>query len=230
MFQKMGNLATEQARSEIEPVQVPLTLAGLDTKEISATVGKSVGNVCLSISGKTKDFIGEATKIITAMCDTVLGKYRAFYDVGSNAMNGLNEGLIVSGRSAIATARSIADEIISTMQSALDIHSPSRKMRDLVGVPTAQGFFVGFENEMAGLSQKMQAAVNAETSKISITAATQAEGNLASSGVTREVFKSTKTVEKVAQLEGDGVTGELIRMLNLRLKGDDRRTGLCLVN
>lgn len=32
----------------------------------------------------------------------------------------------------------------------MDIHSPSRKMRDLVGVPTAQGFIVGFEDEMDG--------------------------------------------------------------------------------
>ena len=39
------------------------------------------------------------------------------------------------------------------------------------------------------------------------------------------MHNSTKTVEKVARIEGDGVTGELVRMLGLRLKEEDNRVG-----
>lgn len=146
-------------------------------------------------------------------------------DVGVDAMMGFNEGLAEAGKTAIATARSIANAIIREMQRAMDIHSPSRKMRDLVGVPTAQGFIVGFEGELDGWGRKMQNAVAAETGKISVAAAAQSEGRAAAGGVTREVHNSTKTVEKVARIEGDGVTGELVRMLGLRLKEEDNRVG-----
>lgn len=146
-------------------------------------------------------------------------------NVGVDAMMGFNEGLAEAGKTAIATARSIANAIIREMQRAMDIHSPSRKMRDLVGAPTAQGFIVGFEDEMDGWGRKMQNAVAAETGKISVAAAAQSEGRAAAGGVTREVHNSTKTVEKVARIEGDGVTGELVRMLGLRLKEEDNRVG-----
>lgn len=184
-----------------------------------------MATLCNAVTAKQPDVVNVATVTVTSMCDTILSKHSEFYSVGVDAMNGFNEGLELQGRVAIATAQSIAAQIISTMQAALDIHSPSRKMRDLVGVPTAQGFFVGFEEEMGGLSKKMQAAVDAETNKISFSAATQAESSAATSGVTREVYKSTNTVEKVAQIEGDGVTGELVRMLGLRLKTEDNRVG-----
>lgn len=169
-----------------------------------------------------------ANNAVGTVCDTISSKHSEFYDVGVDAMDGFNEGLIVEGQKAIATVERLAARIIATMQSALSIHSPSRKMRDLVGVPTAQGFFVGFEAEMAGMSKRLQAAINAETNKISFNAAAQAEGRATNSGVTREVHTNNKTVEKVARIEGDGITDELIRLLGLRLKDEDWRAGTSL--
>ena len=87
---------------------------------------------------------------------------------------------------------------------------------------TEQAYSSDFQ---AGLVAQMQAAIDAETNKISLNAATQTEGKAANSGVTREVHTNTKTVEKVAQIEGDGVTDELVRMLGLRLKTEDNRVG-----
>ena len=78
---------------------------------------------------------------------------------------------------------------------------------------------------MSGIYEKMQSAVDAEISMISANTATQAESKAASTGVTREVTKTTNTVEKVARIEGDGVTDELVRLLGLRLKTEDNRMG-----
>ena len=181
--------------------------------------------LCEAVIAKQPDVVTVATTTVKTMCDTILSKHREFYNVGVDAMAGFNEGLIIEGRKAIATAERIAAQIIATMQAALSIHSPSRKMRDLVGIPTAQGFFVGFEDEMANMSRRMQAAIDAETNKISFNAATQAEGKAANSGVTREVHTNSKTVEKVARIVGDGVSDELVRMLGLRLKTEDNRVG-----
>lgn len=193
--------------------------------KVQTTAETVMATLCNAVLGKQTDVVAVANTTVTSICDTILSRHRDFYNVGVDAMSGFNEGLRIQGQQAIATARAIANAIIAEMQRAMDIHSPSRKMRDLVGVPTAQGFIVGFEDEMDGWGKRMQAAVNAETGKISVNAATQAEGRAASNGVTREVHTSTNTVEKVARLEGDGVTGELVRMLGLKLKEEDTRVG-----
>lgn len=212
--------------------RVVATISGL-SEEMADALGNGGGNAGMALmntlttsaTAALPSVAAVATSAVTTMCDTVLSHLTEFYDVGVDAMSGFNEGLRVQGQAAIATARAIANAVIAEMQRAMDIHSPSRKMRDLVGIPTAQGFIAGFEDEMDGWGHQMQAAVNAETAKISVNAATTAEGKAASSGVTREVHTTNNKVEKVARLEGDGVTGELIRMLGLRLKDEDTREG-----
>ena len=228
----MNKLTTSATASLAKVTNVASTSVATFCNGVTAELGKvqtTAENVmttlCNAVLGKQTDVVAVANTTAASICDTILSRHRDFYNVGVDAMSGFNEGLRIQGQQAIATARSIANAIIAEMQRAMDIHSPSRKMRDLVGVPTAQGFIVGFEDEMDGWGKRMQAAVNAETGKISVNAATQAEGRAASNGVTREVHTSTNTVEKVARLEGDGVTGELVRMLGLKLKEEDTRVG-----
>lgn len=228
----MNKLTTSATASLAKVTNVASTSVATFCNGVTAELGKVqttaetvMVTLCNAVLGKQTDVVAVANTTVTSICDTILSRHRDFYNVGVDAMSGFNEGLRIQGQQAIATARAIANAIIAEMQRAMDIHSPSRKMRDLVGVPTAQGFIVGFEDEMDGWGKRMQAAVNAETGKISVNAATQAEGRAASNGVTREVHTSTNTVEKVARLEGDGVTGELVRMLGLKLKEEDTRVG-----
>lgn len=228
----MNKLTTSASASLAKVANVASTSVTTFCNSVTAELGKVqttaetvMATLCNAALGKQTDVVAVANTTVTSICDTILSRHRDFYNVGVDAMSGFNEGLRIQGQQAIATARAIANAIIAEMQRAMDIHSPSRKMRDLVGVPTAQGFIVGFEDEMDGWGKRMQAAVNAETGKISVNAATQAEGRAASNGVTREVHTSTNTVEKVARLEGDGVTGELVRMLGLKLKEEDTRVG-----
>ena len=228
----MNKLTTSASASLAKVANVASTSVTTFCSGVTAELGKVqttaetvMATLCNAVLGKQTDVVAVANTTVTSICDTILSRHRDFYNVGVDAMSGFNEGLRIQGQQAIATARAIANAIIAEMQRAMDIHSPSRKMRDLVGVPTAQGFIVGFEDEMDGWGKRMQAAVNAETGKISVNAATQAEGRAASNGVTREVHTSTNTVEKVARLEGDGVTGELVRMLGLKLKEEDTRVG-----
>ena len=228
----MNKLTTSASASLAKVANVASTSVATFCNGVTAELGKvqtTAENVmttlCNAVLGKQTDVVAVANTTVTSICDTILSRHRDFYNVGVDAMSGFNEGLRIQGQQAIATARAIANAIIAEMQRAMDIHSPSRKMRDRVGVPTAQGFIVGFEDEMDGWGKRMQAAVSAETGKISVNAATQAEGRAASNGVTREVHTSTNTVEKVARLEGDGVTGELVRMLGLKLKEEDTRVG-----
>ncbi|MEG0764403.1 MAG: phage tail tape measure protein [Pseudoflavonifractor sp.] len=235
--QLMGKLTTSASAAMSDVAGVASTSVLTFTNTIVAELGKVtlaaeqvMATLCNAVMAKQPDVVGVTTATVKTMCDTILSKHGEFYAVGVDAMDGFNEGLEIEGQKAIETAQWIAAQIIATMRAALDIHSPSRKMAQLVGVPTAQGFMVGFEDEMAGLSRRMQAAVDAETGGVSLNAAAQAEGRAANSGVTREVRTSTNTVEKVAHIEGDGITGELVRMLGLRLKAEDKRVGNNLEN
>lgn len=76
-----------------------------------------------------------------------------FYSIGQFAMSGLNMGLWSASGSVMATAQSIADRVKSTIKNALDIHSPSRVMRDEVGRFIPQGIAVGIDAD-AGIVKK----------------------------------------------------------------------------
>ncbi|HES9534010.1 TPA: tape measure protein [Streptococcus pneumoniae] len=76
-----------------------------------------------------------------------------FTYIGEMAMSGLNAGLWSGSGSVMATANSIAERVKATIKSALDIHSPSRAMRDEVGRFIPQGIAVGIEAE-AGVVEK----------------------------------------------------------------------------
>lgn len=159
-----------------------------------------------------------------AFCSVFADSQNEFYAVGIEAMNGLNTGIMEQGRAAIESARQIADSIVNEMRRALDIHSPSRKLKNLVGIPAANGLMQGFELGMSDFGQRMRSIVDSEVNKISYNAANQTTSAM-TNNVTREIHR-TNTVEKIARIEGDGITDELIRMLGLRLKAEERRTGV----
>ena len=78
-----------------------------------------------------------------------------FYSIGQFAMSGLNMGLWSASGSVMATAQSIADRVKSTIKNALDIHSPSRVMRDEVGRFIPQGIAVGIEADAGVVKRSM---------------------------------------------------------------------------
>ncbi len=130
---------------------------------------------------------------------------------------------IGSGASKVVnSAVRMAAAAIQAVKSKLDINSPSRQFA-YIGQMVDEGFAGGI---MSGLTD-VKAAVN-EVFGLAAGAllpTVVASGAAVSSGITREVHNNTRTVEKVAQIEGDGLTGELVRLLRLRLKQEDKRVG-----
>ena len=68
----------------------------------------------------------------------------SMYSAGSFAMAGLRNGIAAGGAAAIAQARSIANQVAATVNSALKIHSPSRVM-DQSGQYAGQGLAGGIQ-------------------------------------------------------------------------------------
>lgn len=81
--------------------------------------------------------------------------YSDFTYVGDMAMAGLNAGLNNGAGSVMSTAANIAARVRDTIKSALDIHSPSRVMRDEVGRFIPQGIAVGIEADADVVEKSM---------------------------------------------------------------------------
>lgn len=88
--------------------------------------------------------------------------------VGVNAMEGMILGMDSRKSAAVGKAREIADAIIAEMQRAMDINSPSRVMRDIVGKNIVKGIEVGIDAEKASLLDKLKNVV--EVSKVEMSA------------------------------------------------------------
>lgn len=193
--------------------------------EIQETAQEAMQAICNTVTEKQPEIANTAIETVNTFCMAVHESRGAFYNAGLEAMAGLNEGLVAMGGKAVSTARSIANATVAEMRRAMDIHSPSRKMRDMVGKPAGDGFIMGFEDAMGDFHRRAAEAVNAETGKITANVSAHTEGKAAAQGITKEVHNNTRTVEKIATVKGDGITDELVRMLGLRIEAEDRRRG-----
>ena len=86
---------------------------------------------------------------------------------GEEIMAGLGDGLKSKWQDVLDTAGEISASIVQAFREALDIHSPSRKLAKLVGVPSAEGVGAGFEEAYPGVMARLRDTVEAETLKMS---------------------------------------------------------------
>ncbi|EJU22499.1 tail tape measure protein, TIGR01760 family [Peptoanaerobacter stomatis] len=98
--------------------------------------------------------------------------------VGIDSMKGMIAGMDSMKSSAVGKAREIADAIIAEMQRALDIHSPSRVMRNLIGKNIVRGIEVGIDDEKSNLLRKMKSVVGMASKEMTLN--TKANSGLAS--------------------------------------------------
>lgn len=84
----------------------------------------------------------------------------ALTHIGADAMQGWIDGMNGKMGALNDAVRAIADEMLATLRTSLDIHSPSRKTAALVGAPAAQGIGVGFLSAMDEVYATMRGAVD----------------------------------------------------------------------
>lgn len=122
---------------------------GLDrhspSKEFAKRGRDSVAGYNLGIEenmGSTLDKMGKyAEKILNSFSI----KIPLFRQIGANIIQGLLDGMSSLENDLYKKAEDIADSIAKTVQTALDIHSPSRVMFEL-GSYTMEGFMDGLES------------------------------------------------------------------------------------
>ena len=88
------------------------------------------------------------------------------WTIGVNSIRGLIDGIrSMSGMLADA-ARQVINEAIAAMRAAADIHSPSKKTKNLIGKPLAQGIEVGFFDQLSNIKNTMASAIMAPLNRV----------------------------------------------------------------
>ncbi|MEG3273003.1 tape measure protein [Streptococcus suis] len=107
------------------------------------------------ITNGTNSPVGKVKNLAVKLREPFSGISGRFSEIGAMAMQGLAGGIQANAGVAIAAANSVASRVTSTIKRALDIHSPSRVMRDEVGRFIPQGIAVGIEADKDVLERTM---------------------------------------------------------------------------
>jgi len=96
-------------------------------------------------------------QIITAIINALMEQ--DWLQVGIDIVRGLADGLIDGVNIIWDKIKEMASSLLSSIKSALGVHSPSTLFRDKVGIFLAQGVGVGFVDEMDKVTKDMQNAL-----------------------------------------------------------------------
>lgn len=119
-----------------------------------------------------------ARSVATGALNAIKTKFSEGVNIGKNLIQGIWNGISNMKQWILNKIGGFAGSIISGIKNAFGIHSPSRVMRDLIGVNLVKGIGVGIDVETPNLEKdinsnmndlvyKMQSTVDMETAKVS---------------------------------------------------------------
>ncbi|MGY4903320.1 phage tail protein [Streptomyces sp. 900116325] len=115
---------------------------------------------------RINDLQAQLAKAATSTGNSVAG---ALYDSGVKAAQGLVDGLKKQQGSIEKQMKKIAEAMLKAIRKALDMHSPSRKARQ-IGQLFMQGMPLGFEDMRAAVTRSAASVANAAASAASAVA------------------------------------------------------------
>ena len=141
-----GNLTTFFAELKTAG-ELPTALASLD-----GTVGTALSMMVTTVTTKMAEIKTTISTNLTDIVTMMNSTAPAMFSAGVNMMSGLNNGLLSMSGTLMATAASIATSISSTINAALDIHSPSRVTKES-GINTGLGMDEGLRSTLPRLEE-----------------------------------------------------------------------------
>ena len=98
--------------------------------------------------------------ISSNLIDGLKADYSSYKDAGSYVMSGFVDGMDSYSSKANSAARTLARNVLNSMKRELEIHSPSRVVRDEVGNMVVEGLAEGIEEDMTAEEIAAQKAQN----------------------------------------------------------------------
>ncbi|MCY9547286.1 hypothetical protein [Lysinibacillus xylanilyticus] len=189
LYREKSQLAREQTEKELVGMREDADKQILALREVAS---KQLDKLKTEWSLKIKE-----------LTSTTSSELSSLQQIGADAGQGLLNGLASMEGPLISKAQQIANAISSTIQQALDIHSPSRVMKGF-GINIGQGLIVGMDemiNKVSQSSQRLSDAVsNVHGSLANSRAKSQANGSSTSSSTT--TIDNSKTFAPVIHNHG----------------------------
>ena len=150
---------------------LPQTLAELGRNGVTG-----LANAIRNLAGMAKNAMGDLASGILSAIKSLPNK---MLEIGGNIVRGIANGIKNGAAIAINAVADLARNVIDGAKNFFGIKSPSRVMAKEVGPYLPQGVAVGVEKEipkteravskqLAGLTDRVRAAVEAETANISV--------------------------------------------------------------
>lgn len=186
---------------------------------LSVTVTMACQKLVMTFTACGNRIAAVCTRIVSQARNCASGIKSAFASVnlnstGANIMNGLLRGMQSRSSAVLEQAKTIAQSISSTMNSALDIHSPSR-VTTKTGIRADQGLIVGME--------KTAPQVEATARRVASSAGTSMDAELRAyspenSRTARTFYGGDTTIAPVFQLDIHGAVSETDRTTERAVK------------
>lgn len=138
LFREKSALARTQTEKELEGTKKDMDRKILELRQVA--------------EGQLNKLQTEWMLKIKNLTSTTASELSTLRQIGIDAGTGLLQGLASMEGPLVDKARAIADAIKAEMASALDIHSPSRWMRDFIAGNMAKGFDVGVDKNKTMLT------------------------------------------------------------------------------
>lgn len=135
-------------------------------KSVSASMNNVVNIIKSSMNSLTSDLSNGMNNAVSVMISTSSKIVSSFdnlkstlQSIGYNAGIGLNNGLESSAGAIYTTANNIASNVANTMRKALDVHSPSRVMKEIGGY-VGEGLVLGMASMQSKIDSQALAYAN----------------------------------------------------------------------
>lgn len=151
MFSSIGSTAKELGNTVVEAIKGIFSSGGNIGRNLITAIKNGISGMLSSIVTTAKNI---GTSVIEAFknifSDTTMS------DIGKNLIKGIWSGISNMTGWIIEKIGGFSGSVVKAIKDYFDIHSPSRVMRDEVGVYLAQGVGVGFEQEMEDVNADIQ--------------------------------------------------------------------------
>lgn len=149
LFRQKNAIARQQAVKELQGLK---TDTDIKIKELQKQTTANLKNY-------TKIWLNETTSLINQTSNNMEKLTGKLNQSGKNAMEGLRRGLLEKEPSLLAEAQRIADAIAETINSALEVASPSRRMMR-TGAFVVDGLRLGVKNKADSLISYVKEMTN----------------------------------------------------------------------
>lgn len=136
IWQEKSTLATDIAKNQLTDLR---TDTDAQIAQLRAETQAQLQQYNTEWQNSIKELTGQTTNKFNALT-------KSMPQIGRNVIKGMQQGLTDLTPSLLAQAQAIADSIKATIQSALDIHSPSRWGKNFIGKNLVLGIIQGISN------------------------------------------------------------------------------------